>query len=90
MHRGHVKSNIQSIGDIISFKIYDTYFHHDVRDHSAGVTLPRSMHVDLVFFGGFSAIFLQIFPFFSLCLCLLIFLLIAHLSHILVFALLVH
>ena len=41
--RGHVKSNVQSIGDIISFRIYDTYFHHDVRRHGAGVTLPRSM-----------------------------------------------
>ena len=24
--RGHVKWNVQSIGDIISFRIYDTYF----------------------------------------------------------------
>ena len=37
------------IGDIISFRIYDSYFHHDVRGHSARVTLPRSMRVDLVF-----------------------------------------
>ena len=48
-----MKSNIQSIGDIISFRIYDTYFHHDVRGHSAGVTLPRSMRVDLFFFFSF-------------------------------------
>ena len=36
---GNAKSNIQLIGDIISFRIYDTYFHHDVRGHGAGVTL---------------------------------------------------
>ena len=84
--RGHVKSNVQSIGDIISFRIYDTYFHHDVRSHGAGVTLPRSMRVELLFCD---------FPtdfslFFSLCLPLLIFFFITHLSHIFVLALLVY
>ena len=29
--RRHVKSNVQLIGDIISLRIYDTYFHHDIR-----------------------------------------------------------
>ena len=60
--REHFKSNVQSIRDIISFRIYDTYFHHDIRGHGAGVTLPRSMRVDFFF-----AIFLQIFPLFLLC-----------------------
>ena len=83
--RGHVKSNIQSIGDIISFRINDTYFPHDVRGHRAGVTLPRSMCVDLFFF----AIFLQIFPSFSSFVSHFLFF-IAHLSHIFVLALLGH
>ena len=48
--RVHVQWNIQSIGDIISFRIYDSYFHHDVRGHGVGVTLPISMRVDLQFF----------------------------------------
>ena len=48
----------QSIGDIFSFRIYDTYFLHDVRGHSARVTLPRSTHVDLVFSFFTFAIFL--------------------------------
>ena len=30
-----VKSNVQSIVDIISFRIFDTYFHHDDRGHGA-------------------------------------------------------
>ena len=51
---------VQSIRDITSFRIYDTYFHHDVRGHGAGDSLPRSMRVD------FFAVFLQIFPSFSL------------------------
>ena len=34
----------------MSFRIYDSYFHHDVRGHGVGVTLPRSMRVDLFFF----------------------------------------
>ena len=29
MPKGPLKSNIQSIGNIISFRIYDTYFHHE-------------------------------------------------------------
>ena len=67
--RGHVQWNLQSIEDIISFRIYDSYFHHDVRGHGAGVTLPISMRMDLFFFFFFLfffAIFLQIFPSFSL------------------------
>ena len=48
--RVHVQWNVQSIGDIISFRIYDSYFHHDIRGHGAGVTPPISMRVDLVFF----------------------------------------
>ena len=48
--RGHVQWNVQSKGDIISFRIYDSYFHHDIRGHGAGVTLPRSMRVDLFLF----------------------------------------
>ena len=68
--KGHVQWNVQSIGDIISFRIYDSYFHHDARGHDAGVTLPRSMRVDLFFF---FAIFLQIFPSFSLFVSLLLF-----------------
>ena len=57
--RGHVQWNVQSIGDIISFRIYDSYFHHDVRGHGVGDTLPISMHVDLffVFFLRFSCRF---------------------------------
>ena len=54
--RGHFKSSVQSIRDIISFRIYDTYFHHNVRVHGTGVVLPRRMRVDFFF-----AIFLQIF-----------------------------
>ena len=50
--RGHVQWNVQSIGDIISFRIYDPYFRHDVRGNGAGVTPPRSMRVD--FFLRFS------------------------------------
>ena len=58
--RGHVQWNVQSIGDIISFRIYDSYFHHDVSGHGAGVTLPKSMHMDL--FGVFFAISYKFFP----------------------------
>ena len=68
--RGHVKSDVQLIGDINSFRIYDTYFHHDVRGHGAGVTLLRSMRVD---FGFFFSIFLQIFPSFFLFVSLFLF-----------------
>ena len=64
--RGHVKSNVQVKWDINSFRIYDTYFHHDVRGHDAGVTLLRSMRVVLFYYLFFFAIFLQTFPsFFS-------------------------
>ena len=66
--RGHVQWNVQSIGEIISFRIYDSYFHRDVRGHGAGVTLPISIRVDIFF-----AIFLQIFPFFSLFVSLFLF-----------------
>ena len=68
--KGHVKSNVQSIGDIISFRIYryDTYFHHDVRGHGAGVTLPRSMRMDLGFLGFFCNFPTDVSIFFSLCL----------------------
>ena len=62
--RGQGQWNIQPLEDIISFRIYDSYFHHDVRGHGAGVTLPISMRMDLFFV--FFAIFLQIFPSFSL------------------------
>ena len=48
--RVHVQWNVQSIGDIISFRIYDSYFHHDVRGHGAGVTLTISMRMDFFFF----------------------------------------
>ena len=83
LHRGHVKSNVQSIADIISFRTYDNCFHHDVRGHGAGGTLPKSMRADLLLF--FFANFPTDFPvFFTLCLILLIFLFIAHLSHIFV------
>ena len=61
--RGHGQWNVQSTEDIISFIIYDSYFHHDVRGHGAGVTLPISMHM-FFFFCFFFAIFLQIFPLF--------------------------
>ena len=67
--KGHVQWNVQSIGDIISFRIYDSYFHHDVRGHSQGVRLPRSMRMDLFFFFvclRFSYIFFP--PFLSLSL----------------------
>ena len=67
---GHVKSNVQSIGDIINFRMYDTYFHHDVRGHSAGVTHPKSMRVNLFFF---FSIFLQVFLAFSLFVSLFLF-----------------
>ena len=81
--RGHVQWNVQSIGDIISFRIYDSYFHHDVRGHSQGVRLPRSMRMDLFFFFVcLFAIFLQIFPSFSLFVSLFLFsFFIGHLSH---------
>ena len=59
----HVISNVQSTGNIISFRIYDTYFQHDVRGHGAGLTLPRSMCVD--FFCQFLS---EFFLFFSLSL----------------------
>ena len=71
--RVHVQWNVQSIGDIISFRMYDSYFHHNVRGHGAGVTLPISMRVDLFFFLFFFAIFLQIFPSFSLFVSLFLF-----------------
>ena len=73
---------------MISFRVYDTYFHHDIRGHSTGVILPRSMQVGgLVFFFVFF-FFLQFsYRFFPLCLSLLIFLYIVHLSHIFVLAL---
>ena len=77
--------NFQSIGDIISFRIYDSYFHHDVRGHGAGVTLPRSMRVDF-FFCEFPTDFSLLF---SLFLSLLIFLFIGHLSHIFVLVFLI-
>ena len=90
-YRVHVQWNVQSIGDIISFRIYDTYFYHDVRGHGAGVTPPRSMRVFFFFFffffGDFPADFSLLI---SLCLSLLIFLFIGHLSHIFVLALLIH
>ena len=61
---------------------YDTYFHHDVKGHGAKVMLPRSMLMDF---------FCCNFPTdFSPFLSLLVFLYIAHLSHIFVLALLVH
>ena len=64
--------------------MFDSYFHHDVSGHGAGVTLPRSMRVDLFFFFFFFCDFPTDFPLlFSLCLSLLIFLFIGHLSHIL-------
>ena len=74
--KGHVQWNVQSIGDIISFRIYDSYFHHDARGHDARVTLPRSMRVDLFFFFFFLFFFcdfLQIFPSFSLFVSLFLF-----------------
>ena len=69
--RIHIQWNVQSIGDIISFRMYDSYFHHDVRGHGAGVMLPISMRVDFFFF--FLAIFLQIYPSFSLFVSLFLF-----------------
>ena len=42
--RGHVQSNVQSTEGIISFRIYNIYFHHNVRSHGAGVTPQRTMH----------------------------------------------
>ena len=63
--RGHGQWNVQSVEDIISPRIYDSYFHHDVRVHGAGVTLPISMRMDLFFFLVFFAIFMQIVPSFS-------------------------
>ena len=63
--RGHVQWNVQSIGGIISFRIYDSYFHHDDRGHGAGVTLPISMRVDL-FFCDFPADFPSLSLFVSL------------------------
>ena len=71
--RGHVQWNVQSIGDIISFRIYDFYFYLDVRGHGTGVTLPKSMRVDLFCCCCFFAIFLQIFPSFSLFVSLFLF-----------------
>ena len=62
--RGHVQWNVQSMGYIISFRIYDSYFHHCVRGCGAGVTLPRSMRVN--FFLRFSYRFFP--PFLSLSL----------------------
>ena len=55
-----------------------TYFHHVARGYDAGVTLPRSMRVDLFFlfvclFGFFFCDFLQIFPSFSLFVSLFLF-----------------
>ena len=73
--RGQGQWNVQSLEDIISFRIYDSYFHHDVRGHGAGVKLPISMRKDLVFFFFFFfffAIFLQIFHSFSLFVSLLL------------------
>ena len=66
--RVHVQWNVQSMGDIISFRIYDSYFHHDVRGHGAGGTLPISMRVHLFFcfFLRFSCRFFP--PFLSLSL----------------------
>ena len=63
LSRGHVKSNVQSICDIISFSICDTNFHHDVRGQGAWCTLPRSMSRDLFF--GFSYRFFPIFLYLS-------------------------
>ena len=83
----HVKSNVESIGNITSFRTYDIYFHYDVRGHSARVMLPRRMRVALsIYFLRFSYRFFPLF----LSLALLVFLYIAHLSHIFVLALLVH
>ena len=82
---GHLKSNVWSKGDIICFWIYHTYFHHDVRSHGAGVTLPIRMRLD--FFYDFPTDFSH---FCSLHLSLLIFLYIVHLSHIFILTLLVH
>ena len=48
---GHVKLNVQSIGDIISFRIYDTYFHHDVKCHA---TKKWACGLDFFFFFRFS------------------------------------
>ena len=64
--RGYVKSNVQSIGYIISFRIYDTCFHHDVRGHGTRIMLPRSMrvHLFLLFFFLFCFVFFSFFVFF--------------------------
>ena len=70
--RGHVQWNVQSIWDIISFRIYDSYFQHDVRGHGAGVTPPRSMHVDFFFGGGGLRFSYRFSLLFSLCLSLLL------------------
>ena len=89
--RGHGQWNVQWTEDIISFIIYDSYFHHDVRGHGAGVTLPISMHMDLFFFVLFFCDFPADFSlFFSLCLSLFNVHFIGHLSHIFVLALLIH
>ena len=51
------KSNIQSIRDMISFRMYDTYFHHDTRGHGAEVHYPevcnRPVFVLFLVFGDF-------------------------------------
>ena len=74
---GHVKSNIQSIGDVISLRMYDTYFHHDVRSHNAGATLPKCMRVDFFFFFDFPTDF----SFFSFCFSLIFFFYCAFISY---------
>ena len=74
--RGHSQWNVQSIEDIISFRIYDSHFHHDIRGHGAGVRLPISMRMDLVCFVFCFFLFFCDFPAdFSLlfCLCLSLF-----------------
>ena len=61
--RGHVQWNVQSIGYKISFRIYDSYFHHDVRGQDAGVML---FFFFFFFFCDFPTNFLP--PFLSLSL----------------------
>ena len=66
--RGHVQWKVQSIEDIISFRIYDSYFHHDVRGHAT-----KKYARGLVFF-----FFARDFPtdvslLFSLCFSLFLF-----------------